>query len=76
MQVAPASRLQVHTEQRTIENLNSDYLLYASIGQMRVKNQAQYNNVVNPPLLHIEPDNYCLPYLHCLLGIVKKHHDL
>ena len=76
MQVAPVLRLQVLTGQCTIEDPNSDYLWYASMGQMRVKNQAQYNNVVNPPLLHIEPDNYCLPYLHCLLGIIKKHHGL
>ena len=37
---------------------------------------AQYNNVIHEPICDIELSNVCPPYLHILLGIVKKHHDL
>lgn len=35
-----------------------------------------YNNVVTPHIWDIELDHVAPPYLHILLGVVKKHHDL
>ena len=32
--------------------------------------------MIHEPLWDIEISNVCPPYLHILLGIVKKHHDL
>ena len=61
---------------RTITDLNNDYMNFVSIGQLNQKHQSRYNNVINPALLHLEPERYCIPYLHCLLGITKKHHDM
>ena len=61
---------------RTLQNLNEDHILYVSKGQLRPKHQSSYFNVINPALLHLEPEQYCIPYLHCLLGITKKHYDL
>ena len=41
-----------------------------------LKNQSLFRNVIHEPLLHIEPNKFCIPYLHILLGLVKKHHGL
>ncbi len=41
-----------------------------------LKNQAKYKNVINPAIFNIEPSSYIPPYLHLLLGIIKKHHEL
>ena len=49
---------------------------YATEGNFQSKNQAKYFNTINPALLNLEPERYSLPYLHCLLGITKKHHEL
>ena len=35
-----------------------------------------YNNVVAAPIWDIELTHIAPPYLHILLGVVKKHHDL
>ena len=35
-----------------------------------------YNNAIRRPLVNIELDHVAPPYLHILLGITKKHHDL
>ncbi len=41
------------------------------------KNQAKYfHNCVNRPMLKIELDHVAPPYLHILLGVMKKHHEL
>ena len=41
-----------------------------------IKNAKEYFNVINHPLLNIDLDMVCPPYLHILLGVVKRHHDL
>ena len=74
MQLPPTERRP--TEKRSIDNLNSDYLKYASDGKLQSKKQAQYYNVINPAILNLEPEKYSIPYLHCLLGIVKKQHEM
>lgn len=35
-----------------------------------------YNNVIRKYVMNIDLDHVCPPYLHILLGVVKKHHDL
>ena len=40
------------------------------------KNAKALNNVVTEPMWDIELTHVARPYLHLLLGIVKKHHDL
>ena len=32
--------------------------------------------MINPAILNLEPEKYSIPYLHCLLGIVKKQHEM
>ena len=41
-----------------------------------IKKQAQYHNAVHAPTFKILVNSTCAPYLHVLLGIIKKHHDL
>ena len=38
--------------------------------------EGNFNNVIHKPLWNIGLSHACLPYLHILLGIVKKHHDI
>ena len=42
----------------------------------QLKLASSYNNVTHKPLLDIHISHVCPLYLHILLGIVKKHHDL
>ena len=42
----------------------------------QLKLASSYNNVIHKPLLDIHISHVSPPYLHILLGIVKKHHDL
>ena len=74
MQLPPSDR--PVAPKRTLAELNDDYLSFASEGELKSKNQSAYYNTINPALLHIEPEFYCVPYLHILLGITKKHHEL
>ena len=39
------------------------------------KNAKFFNNVILRPILDIELEQVVPPYLHILLGVVKKHHD-
>ena len=56
----------------TVRNDNSDFVAAGC-----PKEQAKlYHNVTTPPIWDIEIDHVTPPYLHILLGIVKKHHDL
>ena len=74
MQQPQADRAPI--QKRTLEGLSADYMSYATEGNFQSKNQAKYFNTINPALLNLEPERYSLPYLHCLLGITKKHHEL
>jgi hypothetical protein len=62
---------------RTIQNIKETYNKFIDEVQGDKKKQSKYYNVINEPILDIDPaEQVCPPYLHILLGIVKKHHDL
>ncbi len=60
---------------RSVEQLKEDYAKFKKAG-CPIKKQSNYFNVISPPLINIPMCNVCLPYLHILLGICKKHFDL
>ncbi|XP_064639457.1 uncharacterized protein LOC135495001 [Lineus longissimus] len=41
-----------------------------------IKDAKNYNNVINEKLIGIRLNQVCVPYLHILLGVVKKHHEM
>ena len=62
-------------ENRSLETLEHNLEQFKNSGQ-KLKNAKECFNVINRPILAIYIDMVCPPYLHILLGIVKKHHDL
>ena len=40
------------------------------------KTVKKFNNVLSKPVWNVNLKNVCPPYLHVLLGVVKRHHDL
>ncbi len=60
---------------RTLEQLKKDYAEFKKAG-CPIKKQSKYFNVISHPLINISICNVCIPYLHILLGICKKHFDL
>lgn len=49
---------------------------YMTTGKGKKINASKYFNVIHMPIFNIRIKQTCPPYLHILLGIVKKHHDL
>ena len=47
-----------------------------NVGKGDKKNASSYNNSIHEPILDIPLDRVTPPYLHCLLGITKRHHTL
>ena len=59
--------------QRSLHNIKRDNMRYRNSSKHIAK---LHNNAIRRPLLDIELDQVAPPYLHILLGITKKHHDL
>jgi biotin operon repressor len=59
---------------RSLFNLKLDHTVFEGHGSKKEKAKDCYN-VVGTPIWNIDISNVCPPYLHLLLGIVKKHHD-
>ena len=45
-------------------------------GKGKLSAASSYKNCIHEPLLDLNISHVCPPYLHILLGIVKKHSDL
>ena len=45
-------------------------------GEQDIRLASSYHNIIHEPLWKISIQNVCPPYLHILVGIVKKHHNL
>ena len=58
---------------QSLANIRRDNIRYR---HSRKKIAKLYNNAIRRPLVNIERDHVTPPYLHILLGITKKHHDL
>ena len=61
--------------QRTLLQMQADYKKFRRTGKKKQKAK-MYNNVIRKYVMNIDLDHVCPPYLHILLGVVKKHHDL
>ena len=75
IQMQPIDRERLNIPSRSLASLRRDNKNFVKAGCH--KEQAkQYHNVTTQPIWDINLDNVTPPYLHILLGIVKKHHDL
>ena len=61
------------TQQRDIKSLRNDLKKFVVAGAVKAKAK-EFHNVIHAPMLDIELDHVCPPYLHLLLGLVVKHH--
>ena len=61
---------------RTIDRINEQNNDYENIGMAQKNVMCNFENCVNRPMLKIEIDHVVPPYLHILLGIMKRHHEL
>lgn len=66
---------QPHIQNRYRRGIKRDYRAYKRDGKDK-KKAAKHHNVIRGPVFQIELDHVCPPYLHIVLGIVKKHHSL
>ena len=66
---------QGNINERNLAQIERDYDKFRRSGRQKTKIKL-FNNVVRKPLLDVEIDHVAPPYLHILLGIMKKHHDL
>ena len=73
--IQKSHKSQPHTLHRQGKGLKRDYNAFKREGSNNQK-AAKHHNVVRSPVFHIELDHVCPPYLHIVLGIVKKHHSL
>ena len=61
---------------RSLDNIRRAHKQYIDeTGGDRTK-QSKYMNVIEEPILDIDIDHVTIPYLHIMLGLVKKHNDL
>ncbi|XP_064639775.1 uncharacterized protein LOC135495245 [Lineus longissimus] len=69
-------RDQGHAAKRSKHTLTRDHRRFLNEGKGMIKDAKNYNNVINEKLIGIRLNQVCVPYLHILLGVVKKHHEM
>ena len=63
-------------KRRKLSSLKKQNALFRTKGKRLKKNAAKYENAIHTPIWDIRINQVCPPYLHILLGITKRHHDL
>ena len=66
---------QPHILDRHGRGIKRDYCAFKRNGKDKRK-AAKHHNVIRCPVFQIELDRVCPPYLHIVLGIMKKLHSL
>ena len=61
---------------RKLKNMNKHHKDFKTKGKGKLSAASSYKYCIHEPLLDINISHVCPPYLHILLGIVKKHNDL
>ena len=59
-----------------MSSIRQDHHQFTTKGKGKKTKAALYHNCVREPLWDLPIRCVCPPYLHVLLGIVKRHHDL
>ena len=63
-------------QKRTHKTIVEDNKRFQREGRGNKQQASHYNNAIHAPLWNVRVSHVCPPYLHLLLGIVKKHHDM
>lgn len=63
-------------EARTVQSIINDHNRFSEETKKDRSKVKLYNNALHYPLLPIELEDICPPYLHILLGVVWRHHVL
>ncbi len=74
MQLCPEERDCI--TQWKLSSLKFHHVQFAKEGKGKTLKAAQYYDAICAPIWDIQLSYVCPAYLHILLGIVKKHHDL
>ena len=61
--------------QQTLNNINADYRKFKCRGKDK-RLPCAFNNVRHVPMFDMMPTQVSPPYLHIMLGIVKRHHTV
>ena len=70
------SRPPATPQQRHLAQIKEEHKAFVDNHDGDKKHAARYYNCRYLPLLDIDIDQVAPPYLHILLGVVKKHHNL
>ena len=63
-------------KKRKLRTMIRDNKRFVTEGKANLVQAGNFNNVIHKPLWNIPLSHVCPPYLHILLGIVKRHHDM
>jgi hypothetical protein len=72
MQTTP----EIAPESRTRRGILRDYWAFKRDNGPTTNKAIRHTNVIRCPVFQIELEQVCPPYLHIVLGVVKKHHTL
>ena len=61
---------------RSLDSIRKDRQRFRLHGKNDIKKAKAYNNAIHDPLFDVPLTQVAPPYLHILLGISKKHHDI
>ena len=61
---------------RTDQNMADDFISFSTVGNSNLSKAKYFHNVIRSPMLPLSITHTAVPYLHILLGVVKKHHQL
>ena len=68
-------QIQKKTKARKLNNIKVHHRNFVSKGKGKKANASKFFNVIHLPIWDIPIRQVCPPYLHILLGVVKRHHD-
>ena len=71
-----SKRSRKFTSSRTDENIKADYAMFSTEGKGNSSKAKKYHNVIRSAMLPFPTTHTAVTYLHILLGVVKKHHEL
>ena len=61
---------------RTDQNMADDFISFSTVGNSNLSKAKHFHNVIRSPMLPLSITHTAVPYLHILLSVVKKHHQL
>ena len=61
---------------RTLGMIKRDHNRFIKYGKGKIASAKRFHNCVRSPLLDIEPSQVVPPYLHILLGVTLRHHNM